>query len=132
MKLVAVSSLEAVLSGLDSAGAPPLYIAASVTLDGFPPIRRCWRLVSLRFQLARAARGISRRGGRDIRRFAVYPNAEAPALLYELDTPAAVYAGGNLLPASGSRIKRLAATTLRYFCGCDPGTGGGVVIGKVT
>lgn len=101
-------------------------IAYAIPLDTPLPLRLL-TVVTIRFQLQRIERRIRRVGAQVVARYGVDPGLDAPACLFELNTPAAEYAARYLRPrGSAVAIRRIFA---RSF-GCDPALGGIVVVGR--
>jgi hypothetical protein len=86
--------------------------------------------IFLRVRLALAERRLAAGGLAVVGRYACYPTAASPALVYELGTPAARYAEEYLIPRHQNRkVSALLRRGLSTWAGCDPSVGDIVVIG---
>jgi len=101
-------------------------IGYAIVLDT-PLFLRLVTVATFRWQVRRAERTITRGGGEVVARYGVDPSLEAPTCVYELNSPASEYADGSLRPrGSALGLRRF----ITRWCGCDPGLGGVLVVGK--
>ena len=103
-------------------------IAYVIPLDG-PPLRRLGSIAMLRIRLRQAEQELARAGVHIVARYGVDPHLDAPACVYELNTPASIYADRYLRP----RGRWLAPRRVAAWCfGCDPALGAVVLVARKT
>ena len=103
-------------------------IAYVIPLDG-PPLRRLGSIAMLRIRLRQAEQELARAGVPIVARYGVDPHLDAPACVYELNTPASIYADRYLRP----RGRWLAPRRVAAWCfGCDPALGAVVLVARKT
>ena len=108
--------------------AQALLVVVEVAEGGLS--RRISKLVFLRVRLALLQRILMRSGLRIEGRFAVFPNVEAPSVIYRLGGAAEQYSREYLVPTGASRLRRLLQTLGVAVSGCDPRAGAVIVIGS--
>ena len=103
-------------------------IAYVIRLDA-PSLTRLASLALLRVRVRQIERELARAGAAIVARYGVDPHLDAPACVYELNTPASIYADRYLRP----RGRLLAARRVAAWCfGCDPALGAVILVARKT
>ena len=108
------------------AQSPHTTVAYAIPLDT-PLVTRFLTMITLRWQVRRARRALSRSGARAVATYGVEPNIRHAAVLYELNSPASRYADRSLRRQGSAVVLRRIA--MRCF-GCDPALGAVLVVGR--
>lgn len=103
--------------------------ARVVALNGTTRFARVLALATARLRTWLAVRAMRRRGCRQVRRFAIYPDVDTPRVMYEIDTAAASYAARELLPDAAGPQRRVIRQSVAALAGCDPRAGAILVVG---
>ena len=106
------------------------YAAALVPLDGRTRLSRLARWLSMPWRVAAAERRVSKAGATFIVRYGVWPDAEQPTFVCQLDTDASAYADAQLLPEP-NRVLRWIRARAAWLELCHPSLAAVVVIGRV-
>jgi hypothetical protein len=103
-------------------------LAVLIRIGDTGRLTRLCRWMLLPVARVRARRILAAHAVRRTAAFAIAPSCEAPTWVYELDSPAAVYADANLLPRpAGWRSLRDA---VRWWTSCDVSIGALLVVGE--
>ena len=103
-------------------------IAYAIRLD-VSPLMKLASIAMLRVRVRQAERELARAGAFIVARYGVDPHLDAPACVYELNTPASLYADQYLRP----RGRLVAPRRVAAWCfGCDPALGAVVLVARKT
>lgn len=103
-------------------------IAYVIRLD-VPALTRLASLAMLRVRVRQVERALAQGGAHVVTRYGVDPHVDAPACVYELNTPASIYADRYLRPRGRLPASR---RVVAWCFGCDPALGAVILVARKT